>query len=331
MSSKNKIFMLIVWLIVFVLSGVEYILADTVNLTFTSSPAGGGYYTVASTLKDIIEFENDNIKITVVPGDAVVNPVILDAGDAELSISYTLFESLALLGEEPYEKPINKDNLRSIGKLDYGFQLLLVQPGYEASSLDEIIESKMGIRLVIPPRGNTTNFIFRRALEAYGLELEIFRDWGGNVTVTTQHSEGVEIMRDGLADVWAVPALYGSPPIVEIQSTRRPLKFIPYGNRTTEYIEKTLGLDTVTIPAGSFPNQPDDYKALAMYGVLEVRADVPDDIVYQIAKSVYTNKEKLAELVASFKYVYPETSWENLVLPLHPGAEKFFKEMGWMK
>jgi hypothetical protein len=66
--------------------------------------------------------------------------------------------------------------------------------------------------------------------------------------------------------------------------------------------------------------------------LLLVREDISDDVVYIILKTMVQNKEKFQAAYKSFKAFDPKTAWEPEKIggiPLHPGADRFYKEMGW--
>lgn len=85
------------------------------------------------------------------------------------------------------------------------------------------------------------------------------------------------------------------------------------------------------IPAGVYPGVDQDSMTIGTGTLMIARADVPDDVVYKILKSVYSDEGKKF-LAAAFggraKQMTIANGNKNLVAPLHPGAMKFWKEMG---
>ena len=68
-------------------------------------------------------------------------------------------------------------------------------------------------------------------------------------------------------------------------------------------------------------------------GVIQniINKDVPDNIAHAIIKIICENTEELYKINPANKNFLPETGWKNVALPLHPGAEKYYKEAGYMK
>jgi uncharacterized protein len=87
-----------------------------------------------------------------------------------------------------------------------------------------------------------------------------------------------------------------------------------------------------TIPAGLYPNNPD---ATPTYGVLATvvaSSKAPADTVYQVVKAVFDNFDEFKKLHPALANLDPATMIKNgLSAPLHEGAEKYYKEKGWMK
>ena len=90
-----------------------------------------------------------------------------------------------------------------------------------------------------------------------------------------------------------------------------------------------LGLWTrYVIPAGTYPGQKKDIKTIAQPNFLGVRADVDEDAVYQITKTVYENLPFLNAIHGATKAMAIEKAIAGLPMPLHSGAAKYYKEVG---
>jgi hypothetical protein len=66
-------------------------------------------------------------------------------------------------------------------------------------------------------------------------------------------------------------------------------------------------------------------------GELLVNKDVSTLVAYTIIKIICENIDELHNMNPANKNFIPETGWKNVALPLHPGAEKYYKEAGFMK
>jgi TRAP transporter TAXI family solute receptor len=90
-----------------------------------------------------------------------------------------------------------------------------------------------------------------------------------------------------------------------------------------------LGLWTpYTITAGTYPGQKKDITTIAQPNFLAVRADVDEDAVYQITKTVYENLPFLNAIHKATTAMGIEKAIAGLPMPLHPGAAKYYQEVG---
>ena len=86
-----------------------------------------------------------------------------------------------------------------------------------------------------------------------------------------------------------------------------------------------------TIPAGMYPGQDADVNAFGVGATFVTSADVPDDVVYVVVKAVFENFDDFKGLHPAFANLKEEEMIkDSLSAPLHPGAEKYYKERGWM-
>jgi uncharacterized protein len=87
-----------------------------------------------------------------------------------------------------------------------------------------------------------------------------------------------------------------------------------------------------TIPAGLYPNNPQETKTYGVLATLVSSAKVPADTVYVVVKAVFDNFEEFKKLHPALAHLKPEDMVKNgLSAPLHEGAARYYKEKGWIK
>ena len=85
------------------------------------------------------------------------------------------------------------------------------------------------------------------------------------------------------------------------------------------------------IPAGTYPGQDNDVTTFGVGATLVSSVDVPEDVVYALVKAVFENFEDFKKLHPAFRNLKEsEMIADSLSAPLHAGAEKYYKERGWM-
>jgi TRAP transporter TAXI family solute receptor len=85
-----------------------------------------------------------------------------------------------------------------------------------------------------------------------------------------------------------------------------------------------------TVPAGMYNNQ-EDIKTFGVGATFVSSADVPDEVVYTVVKAVFENFDQFRKLHPAFNNLKEaEMITDSLSAPLHPGAQKYYQERGWM-
>ena len=98
-----------------------------------------------------------------------------------------------------------------------------------------------------------------------------------------------------------------------------------------EALVSKYGFAQYDVPAGTYPNQDEDWAALGFPMVLFTTADVSEDVVYEMTKRVAEDKERMLKATAAFDAWQPEDMVAALGVDLHPGAAKYYRERGWIE
>ena len=86
-----------------------------------------------------------------------------------------------------------------------------------------------------------------------------------------------------------------------------------------------------TIPGGMYANNPNPTKTYGVRALLVTSAKQPDNVVYNLVKAVFDNFDEFKKLHPAFAHLDPkEMVKAGITAPLHPGAEKYYKEKGWL-
>lgn len=87
-----------------------------------------------------------------------------------------------------------------------------------------------------------------------------------------------------------------------------------------------------TVPAGMYRGTDTDVKSFGVAATLVTSADVPDEVAYNVAKAVFENFDTFTRLHPAFANLKKEDMVKaGISIPLHPGAVKYYKEVGLLK
>jgi hypothetical protein len=88
---------------------------------------------------------------------------------------------------------------------------------------------------------------------------------------------------------------------------------------------------TATIPANTYRGQTRDVQTVAIQNFLVTDENVPDEIVYRVTKALWNGLEKLVAAHPAARDIRLSNALATMIVPLHPGAEKFYREAGILK
>jgi TRAP transporter TAXI family solute receptor len=82
------------------------------------------------------------------------------------------------------------------------------------------------------------------------------------------------------------------------------------------------------IAAGTYRSLDSDYVTIGVYNFAIGRADLPDDLIYQLVKAVFENQPRLVKVTSAASDTIPQNVVKNTFLPIHPGAVRYYREIG---
>lgn len=295
--------------------------------------AGGTYYPIGGLIANAISNPPGSrpcdkggscgveglVAIAVSTNASVANVNAIDAGQLDAGLAGAQSVAQGYNGQGKFEGNPKK-NIRMIANL-YPEDMHLVTPkGVMLSSLNDLNGKKVGVAAA----GSGTQVSVRMILKKWGIKAE-------------EHELGLGQSTQRLADGQLDAFFYagGTPfaALIQLGSTKgfELYKFSPEDQKTINgiipyYIESM-------IPAGTYENITYDVPTVAVSGQLITGKDQPDDLVYQITKALWNkNTRKLLDKGHSKgKVITLENATKGVLIPYHPGAEKYYKEVGAIK
>jgi TRAP transporter TAXI family solute receptor len=147
------------------------------------------------------------------------------------------------------------------------------------------------------------------------------------------HAENVQALKEKKCDVISIAGYSPSTPAVIELATMVSVKFIPIDKDAFNKVaEKYPFFKVGVLPAGSYKGQDKDVNLLTVPCSLYTDKKFPEDLIYQIVKAILDHTEEKNAIHPSAKDFSPVNSLVTMEVPVHPGAEKYFKEKGvWTK
>lgn len=295
------------------------------ELVFAGGPAGGVWYGLAGSIAELIKDEFPELLVSVMPGGGIGNPTLVEKGKAQLGLSLAFLYRAASEGAEPYEN-VHK-NLRAIatvGSSDQGF--FLVREGVPINSIKELAKKKYPLRLITTPKGSTGAIASARILEKYGITFDDLKSWGGSITFTS-YTDAASLIADGHADANISPVV---PALVELM-LRVPMKWLPMEEKIIDQLVEQYGYSKNFIPKGKYSFAIEDGWTIGGANVILVSIEVPEEIVYGITKTLCEHPKVVRDWGYWYADFDPKIAWKDLGGPLHSGAERYYRDAGYMK
>ena len=297
--------------------------ADAAKRRFVSIAAGwvtGAYFPMAGALSRIAwkHLKDQGIKVTAESsGASVANAKLIGAGDTDFAILQNDIASYAYSGKVAFEEPVK--NIRGVCTL---FPEHIQIVARQDSKILTVADLK-GKKVAVGPVGSGTRENASQILEAWGMT---FDDLGKAEQLKA--SQAADYIKDGRLDAAFFTVAVGSSVIVDT-SVMVPCNIVSVdGPNVDKLIKKYPFYAKQTVPAGTYKGSDKDVPTVSVMAMLSARADLEDDIVYGLLKAMYSDLDQLKQAHAKFESIDAKTGLVGMSIPLHPGAEKYFKEIG---
>ncbi len=144
--------------------------------------------------------------------------------------------------------------------------------------------------------------------------------------------ESASMLQDGRIDAFFYTVGHPNGSIKEATAGRRKVHFVPIDN-VDALLAKFSYYAKAVVPIQHYPNasNTEDVPTFGVKATFVTSAKVPERIVYIITKELFENLEEFKKLHPAFGILTKENMMDGLTSPLHPGAEKYFKEVGLIK
>ena len=195
-------------------------------------------------------------------------------------------------------------------------------------TIEQLVAKKYPVKLVIKKNGMFGELTAEKVFEALGVRLNDIVNWGGEVEKTSL--EGIKTgLQEDLYDMTIDHIGAGQPNTSEICRTHA-MYCVQMSPKTMEKLVE-MGYNYTTIPANTWKGQTKEIKTVGSQQVILVSTTMSKDVAYALTKAVCENAEELAEMLPTMSYFKPAAAGKRAVtgVPLHEGAEKYYKEMGY--
>jgi TRAP transporter TAXI family solute receptor len=300
------------------------------NLTWTAGQVGGGWYAQAGGFVELVKSKDPSFNIKVIPGAGIQNMTKIQQGETEIAWGLPPFIAASYAGQDPY-KDKHGDMRLVMNGLGYVHIQFCVPADYPFKSIREIFESKKPITIGTTPPGGSDEWVMRKVFEFYKTTYADVRGRGGKV-VLVSYTDLANQYRDRNMDIlFANLAVPGAA--IQEASLGRKMRILPMDDDLIKFMEGH-GLSRGVIPKGTYKdvvNNDRDIPTIAMANTIVANAKVPAGVVHDFVKVLLGNLDGVRKVHPAFKDFDPKDAVKLGNVPLHPGAERAYREAGLLK
>jgi uncharacterized protein len=285
------------------------------SLTLGTASPGGVYYVYGEAVAKILT-EKLGIPVNQLPTQGPVHNVrLIESDGAQLGLITMGVGFQGWTGTGDWTSGKQFRTMRALFPMsDTAFQFVVLRRS-GISKVQMLDKLDVGVG----PRAGTGGTYVAEVLKALGLSARI--GYGSIEDMTKDLSSGTYN---------ALVLGLGAPvPAVKKLEATEPLHFISLSGPEVDIVRKAIPeLTPSTIAAGVYSSLDEDYTTVGVYNFAVGRSDLPDDLVYNLVKAVFDNQPRLVSSTDSAKETIPQNVVKDTFLPLHPGALRYYREVG---
>lgn len=289
--------------------------ADTYR--FMTGPQGGAWVPLAGSLKAMWEKALPGDTVQTQPGAGIANVLGIEQGKAEIGFGNSISTVDGIQGAEPFKaKTTNVCQMASLYP-QYFKVVVLADAG-----INSIADLK-GKSVAIQTRGNTAEVATQHILKTVGLDYSAIK-----ANFIPSYTDAVSLMKDGHAQAFTLGTTSPASSIMDLASAR-DMKILPFSDETVAKMRAiNPGYAKISIPANTYPKQTQPVQVVGYAAHLITSCKLPADRVYTMTKTMHANLRDLILVTKAIEVTTPKMMAEDIGVPMHPGAARYFKEIG---
>jgi TRAP transporter TAXI family solute receptor len=319
---KKVFYLAFVLVIVLSLALTGDALAQKKFLTLASGSPGGAYYPLGGGMAVAIQKTTDLRCAAESTGASVENCRLVGAKESDMGMVMGSIAYNALQGKDPFKEKLN---LVALFQMYPAPEHIVTLSGKGIRSVKDLRGKKVSID--VP--GSGCAVMAKAILEEHGFNTE------KDLTIAhLSQSESVQALKDGVVDAVFFNFAYPGSAVLDLAATR-DIVLVPVEPAMADKIVKKYPYYVkISIPAKTYPKVDYNVLCLGDSNVMVANKEMGEDVAYKVVKAIYENVQKGKWALINVHPIAAQLTPQNAVnspIPLHPGAVKYFKEIGALK
>ena len=320
---KNKTILVLVLAISIVIGMFSFgIAAEKTFIAIATGGTGGTYYPLGGALAQMLSNNVEGLIVTAQTGNASrANCNLISRGQIETGFSQANVTYWSYIGAGIYKDEPILTNLRGIASLYPETIHIIATKASGIKTIEDLKGKKVGVGA--PNSGTAADAEI--ILKAHGITFDdIKADF-------IDFNEVAQRLVDGQIDAGFTTAGFPTSSIIDI-ATKRDMVLVPISaEKMKELVEAIPYYGATVIPGGLYKGVDKDVPALATPALWICDAKLSPTLVYKMTKALWEHRDVLEKVHSQGKNITLETALGGMGLPLHPGAELYYKEVGLIK
>ena len=293
---------------------------ESTKISIVSASSGGAWYAIGGAIAELFKNEIPGAVTECGPGGGISNVFTVSSGEAQLGFGFPNDVLDAEAGVGNFEgTPI--DNIRGITAIYPGILHIAVTADSNINSVEDL----RGKVLCTQPKGNSAEQAMSVVLQAYDMTYDDLK------TVNyVGFTDAVDLVKDGHADAIAYMSTYPYAALQDLAESKG-VKLLSIDDEHIAKVQEINAAYTpISIPGGAYKGTDQDVQCINATTILFTSAEVSEDLAYQMTKILHENYDYLCTVNSSMANMTPEYGCDTGIT-LHPGAERYYKEIGVLK
>ncbi len=281
---------------------------------------GGSWNIFTTVVGEFLPRHIEGIRTTVSPGAAFSNVQGVNDGQITLAISKLPTTIDGYNGKAPFKAPTDK--VVNMGFLYDEHTHIIVNADSDIYSIEDL----KGKRCTTFARGNTAEVIFRDLLSVYDMTYDDL----GNITFSNLN-DMAEQFKDGLTDCLCFASALPVSVVLDIVSSRDIRLIDIPDDKLAEMQEISPAYMRQIIPAGTYQGVDTDNYTMGNAQHMIVNSELDEEFVYEMTKAIVEELPAIGQGHIVYANLTAEEMARDLGIPMHPGAERYYREIGVME
>jgi len=299
-------------------------LAQEKFITIGTGGQTGVYYVVGQSICRLVNrgTAEHNLKCTAPStGGSIANINALKAGDQDMGVAQSDWQYHAYNGSSDFEGD-GFDGLRAVFSVHAEPFTVVARKDADITNFDDL----KGKRVNVGNPGSGQLATMEVVLDAKGWSMDDFA-----LASELKPAEQAAALGDNKVDAIVYTVGHPNGSIQEATTTVEANLVTVDGEAIDKLVDENSYYATATIPGGMYTGNDEDAQTFGVKATFVTSESVDEETIYQVVKAVFDNFDRFKGLHPAFESLSQEEMIsDGLSAPLHPGAEKYYKEQGWM-